>query len=359
MSKKTAAPVTATGPIPLSPRQLAQALKTLIPAGRPIWIHGRPGVGKTSIVRQVCQEIGYDCPHFPPAVTLDPVDLRGIPSIDQNTKQTVWRTPNFWPADPAWKGVIFVDELPQADKTVQSGFMQLTYGGRLGDYQLPDKATIVVCGNRQQDRAGTNRVITPLLNRFVHLGLEVSPDDWYDWAARNVHGVIRSFIRFKPECFDTFDPSISQTAFASPRTWEIASDIFKAGVPSDLLHAIISGCVGTGPATEFCTFADIYGRLPDVDAILKDPANYAVPSADEPSVLFALCGALADRVKKGTPDDQIKAFATYVPRLPDEFAVLAMRDGVSRNPKIVNHAGHWLKTHHDVLLPSGDASVPA
>lgn len=346
-------------PVPLSPVQLARALKILIPTHKPIWIHGRPGVGKTSIVRQVCQELGYDCPHFPPAVTLDPVDVRGIPCADRNNHQTIWLPPNFWPKSQDWRGVIFVDELPQADKSVQSAFMQLTYGGTLGDYQLPPEATVVVCGNRQEDRAGTNRVITPLLNRFVHLGLEIRQDDWHKWAAGKINPVITSFLAFRPNHFDTFDPTVSQTAFASPRTWEIASGVFDGGIPDDLMHAIMSGCVGQGPATEFAAFARLYGQLPDIEEIIKAPDTYSVPKTDAPDVCYALAGALGERSKKGVASDKdIAALATYIVRLPDEFAVLAMREAVARNPAILKHAQKWLSSHRDVLLGGSGANVP-
>lgn len=334
----------------LSPSHLTTALAKLIPTGRPIWIHGKPGAGKTSIVRQVAADIGYECPHFPPAVTLDPVDMRGVPSIDRQQYMTVWYPPSFWPRDPLWKGVIFVDELPQADKSVQSGFLQLTYGGRLGDYVVPENASFVVCGNRAEDRAGVNRVITPLLNRFIHFGLETSLEDWRAWAlSAGISPVIRSFLAFKPLLFDTFDPTQHQTAFASPRSWEIASHVFAADLSRDLLHAGIAGCVGAGPAAEFVAFAEIYTSLPDVEEVLARPEKFKAPS--EPSVNYALAGALAEAVKMPKTEQQkLKNFVSVVERLSDEYGTLAMKDGVALNSRILAVAGSWLKTRKNFLL---------
>lgn len=335
----------------LSPSALTTALTKLIPTGRPIWIHGKPGAGKTSIVRQVCQAIDYECPHFPPAVTLDPVDMRGVPGIDRQSAQTIWYPPNFWPRDPMWRGVIFVDELPQADKSVQSGFLQLTYGGRLGDYVVPKNACFVVCGNRAEDRAGVNRVITPLLNRFIHFGLETSLDDWRAWSLTNgVNPVVRAFLAFKPVLFDTFDPTQHQTAFASARSWgDLASHVYEAELPADLLHAAIAGCVGAGPAAEFVAFAQIYQSLPDIEDILSRPASVKVPS--EPAVCYALAGALAEAIRSPKSDTQrLKNFVAYVERMSDEYGTLAMKDGIALNSRVLPLASSWLKTRKQFLL---------
>jgi hypothetical protein len=36
--------------------------------------------------------------------------------------------------------------------------------------------------------------------------------------------------------------------------------------------------------------------------------------------------------------------------MPEEFAVLAMREAVAANPKVIVVAGDWLKLHKNVFL---------
>jgi hypothetical protein len=120
--------------------------------------------------------------------------------------------------------------------------------------------------------------------------------------------------------------------------------------PPDLLHAVVSGCVGEGPAAEFVDYCRIYRDLPDVDQVLANPQTCAVPS--DPAVLYALAGALTERCRQAD-DRTLGAAVTYVGRLPDEFGVLTVRDVAAVNPRvlIVPQAGGWLKAHRALLLP--------
>ena len=90
-----------------------------------------------------------------------------------------WCPPAFLPR--TGDGVLFLDELAQAPPLVQAACLQLVLDRRLGEYELPAGWAVMAASNRQEDRAGTHRLISPLLNRFVHLDLEVSLDDWQAW----------------------------------------------------------------------------------------------------------------------------------------------------------------------------------
>ena len=180
--------------------------------------------------------------------------------------------------------------------------------------------SVVAASNRAEDRAGTHKLISPLLNRFVHLDLLVSPEDWQDWAAAaGVVPEVRGFIRFKPKLLFDFDPATNPRAFPTPRSWSFVSEILPV-TPKTLLHRVVAGCVGDGPAAEFVAFLELYQSLPDVDAVLASPTTSVVPR--EPSVLCALVGALIERVRA----DRSKAagFVSYATRLPLEYFTIAL-----------------------------------
>jgi hypothetical protein len=188
-----------------------------------------------------------------------------------------------------------------------------------------------------------------LLNRFVHLDLEVSEDDWQSWAVLNdIRPEVRAFLRYRPALLFQFDPSAGARSFPTPRSWEFVSQVLPL-TPPDLLHQVVSGCVGEGPAVEFTAFVRLFQQLPDLDAVLANPLTAQVPI--EPAVLYALCGALAERCRKAD-SPILNSFVSYVARMPDEFGVLAMRDGVAINHKLLSvpPAGAWLKSHRDALL---------
>jgi hypothetical protein len=227
-------------------------------------------------------------------------------------------------------GVLFLDELAQAPPLVQAACLQLTLDRRLGEYVLPDGWAVVAAGNRAEDRAGGHRPITPLLNRFVHLDLDVDGEQWQAWAATSgVAAEVRGFLRFRPNLLLKFDPAAGERAFATPRSWQFVSDALRHA-PGDLLPAVAAGCVGEGPAAEFVAYRRLCQALPDLDAALASPATAPVPR--EPAVLYALSGALVERLRAdAAPPEAVLAYAA---RLPEEFALLTLRDALAVKPRL-------------------------
>jgi hypothetical protein len=302
----------------MSPSDIIETLTAVLPTKQPCYLWGAPGGGKSSVVRQAAATLGLEFRDLR-ATLLDPVDLRGLPSVAN--QKTVWNPPEFLPEDGS--GVLLLDELAQAPPLVQNAFFQLVLDRRLGEYQLPDGWVVLAASNRVEDRA--------LNNRFLHLDLEVSVEDWQAWAvASGIAPEVRAFIRFRPAMLFVFDPASNPRAFASPRSWEFASRVFQSAPPR-LLQRVVAGCVGDGPAAEFAAFVQLYRQLPDVDAVLANPTGSPVPR--EPAVLYSLIGAMVERcrAKKATPAN----FARYAMRLPDEFGMLALRDAVALDRTLV------------------------
>jgi hypothetical protein len=127
-----------------------------------------------------------------------------------------------------------------------------------------------------------------------------------------------------------FDPAANPRAFPTPRSWQFVSDVLGR-TADDLLHPVVAGCVGDGPAAEFVGFLRLYRELPDMDAVLARPDTSPVPR--EPAVLYALVGALVERCRADKAP--LPNFVKYALRLPEEFAVLALRDALAVNPKLV------------------------
>ncbi len=312
----------------MRPSELIRALFALVPTKRPIYLWGSPGVGKSSVVRKVADILILNFVDIR-ATLLDPVDLRGLPRLSKDT--AVWAPPAFLPRTGA--GILFLDELAQAPPLVQAACLQLCLDRKLGEYILPEGWSIIAASNKAEDRAGTHRVISPLLNRFVHLDLNVSADDWQDWAVpAKIAPEVRAFLRFRPGLLFQFDASSNLRAFPTPRSWQFVSDVLP-GTPPELLHRVVAGCVGDGPAAEFVGFLQLYRELPDVDSALTAPDATPVPR--EPAVLYALVGALVERCRADA--GPVANFVRYATRLPDEFGLLALRDLLALRPKLASN----------------------
>jgi hypothetical protein len=222
---------------------------------------------------------------------------------------------------------------------------------RLGDYDLPKQACFVVCGNRESDRAGAGRMISPLLNRFLHVDMEVSVDDWTEYmSAHGKGGLITSFMRFKPSSLNTFDPKTYQRSFGTPRSWERVADV-AVNAPAGLLHALTCGLVGDGEAAEFVAFQKMYIELAanEPAKILANPDTAKVP--DEPSVLWAVCGALVEYVRRNTKPALMGALVKYSMRMNDEQSIAMVRDIIAFRKQVLElpETGPWLKKFGPVL----------
>jgi hypothetical protein len=263
---------------------------------------------------------------------LDPVDLRGVPSVENGV--TKWNPPIFLPQENDKQAILFLDELPHGSPSVQNALFQLIRDRRIGEYKLPDSTIILAAGNRVSDRVGANKINGALANRFSHLHLEADVNDWVKWGMSegSIDPNVIAFIRYRPELLFDFDKD--SVAWASPRTWESVSDIVKADSKGMVVNSqdqsLIGGTVGDSVAIEFCAFMGMVNTLPDVSAIIKNPETYEV--SDDPSVLYALTGALARRSDATNFD----AIITYMTRdeMSNEFAVLCINDAITVNPKL-------------------------
>ncbi|KKK85320.1 hypothetical protein LCGC14_2774500, partial [marine sediment metagenome] len=90
----------------MKPSKVVEALEIAIKADRPAFLWGPPGVGKSNVVAQVADKMGYTLVDVRAAL-LDPVDLRGLPVIEDGKVR--WCPPDFLPKGK--KKLLFLDEL--------------------------------------------------------------------------------------------------------------------------------------------------------------------------------------------------------------------------------------------------------
>jgi DNA polymerase III delta prime subunit len=340
----------------MKPSNIASALTSLITAHQPVMIWGPPGVGKSQTVKQVADKMfgsattargkkkaPYANGHFIDLrlPLLDSVDLRGIPTVENG--RTVWLPPAFLPRDG--EGLLFLDEIVQAPTIVQSAASSLVLDRRIGEYVLPDGWAVIAAGNRETDRAATNKMPSHLANRFTHLQYDVHLEDWVTWAlTHDVEPAVIAFLNFRPELLHKFDPSVK--AFPTPRSWEFVSRIMKQGMDDECFMETIAGTVGEAAATEFIGFFRVFRSLPDYEDICKHPDSAQVP--DNAAALYAVTGMITGR---GQCKDA-KPIFQYVERLPKDFQVLTYRDITKRNVEMAETQGYinWTVKNQAILL---------
>lgn len=312
----------------MKPSQLVSLIQSRHEAEirRALLVEAAPGVGKTEIAYQVSKilKIGFMAIHAPLLVAEDygfPVVSKDKMNVDFVVSSSKFPLEG---SDCPEFGIFLIDELPQADTAGQKILANLVQEREIHGKKLKAGWTIVCTGNRQKDRAGANRILGHLGNKITRVELDVSLDDWTQWALQNdVNPEVVAFIRFRPALLSNFDPQ--QEINATPRAWVHGVSACLGAIPKELEFECFKGDVGEGPAAEFLAFLKIYRNMPNPDAILLDPKKAKLPT--DPATLYALCGALSHRA---TPQNFGRAL-TYVRRMDPEFSVLFVKDAGAKN----------------------------
>jgi len=315
----------------MKPSELMSLIVSRHKAGikRPLYIASSPGLGKTQIAKQGSKvlEVGFKSVHAP---LLQPEDY-GFPVISQakNDVSFIVSREKFplVGTDCPETGILLIDELPQADNSCQKILANLVQEREIHGQKLKPGWSIIATGNRTTDRAGANRLLSHLKARVTEIELEAHLDDWCAWALdHDVKMEVISFLRFRPDLLNKFNPQDETNP--TPRAWVEGVSAAIGVVHPTLEFPVFKGDVGEGAAAEFLAFLQIFRDLPSPDEIVLNPDKVAVP--DKPATLYALCGALANRVT----EVNFGRIMVYVNRMPPEFSVLFVRDAIRRKPAI-------------------------
>jgi hypothetical protein len=296
----------------------------------PMMVWGPMGLGKSSIFKQAASDLKIGIKDLRLSL-LNAVDLRGLPTIDKKEMVAVWLSSGFLPRveRDGKEGILLLDEINLAPMTVMNAGYSLILDREVGEYKLPPGWIVVAAGNRAEDSNNLTKMPNPLLNRFVHYQVERPEiDEWRDWAIKNdISDKAIAFLSKFPQHLMRA-PKAGDRAFATPRTWQYASDLISIGEPID-------AAVGEGVASEFKAFTEVYARVPDIQKILKGEKE-RIPKNTELDVLWATSMALVIAAKP----TQWENMFSYVSNFPTEFQVLVIKLCSEKSDEWFNAISH-------------------
>lgn len=332
--------------------QAHKLLVELVKADIPTHLTSSPGLGKSSLVKQVADLLNLKVIDYRLS-TAEPVDLKGLPSVVNGRSRFVptEEFPLEGDAIPeGYKGwLLFFDEISNATMATQAAAYSIILDREIGIHKLHPAVRIVTAGNNVDDGAAvTGEMSTALKSRLAHINLTLSVDAWLDWAMKNnIHYSITSFIKFKPTMLYAFDPKVDADTFPCSRTWEMANDfVQQVGVSSDLLQDGVASIISDGPAIEYVNFCKHFTGLPTYADIIKDPMAVEVPT--ELATLYALSGSIGSQAEA----TGIEKVMDFLDRLPSEFQLKTFNDFTKRVPMLVTNARvrKWLTDNAPNLL---------
>lgn len=281
---------------------LSNAYISLIQSGTPfsafpsVMLWGPPGVGKSQGVRQIASRVA-DKTGKNVVITdvrlllFNPVDLRGIPTANADKTLAVWLKPKIFQMDesPDTVNILFLDEISAAPPSVQAAAYQITLDRTIGEHKLPANCIVIAAGNRVTDKSVAYNMPKALANRLCHLEIVGDPQAWHDWAVKNrLHRYVVGYLDYNPVALMKFDPSGTELAFPTPRSWEMVSSILK-NISEDLklVYPLVSGCIGAEAADALRTWSRLYDSLPRPEAVFSGESRPKPKAAELRTALRA------------------------------------------------------------------------
>ena len=330
----------------MKPSQIIQALPQLLNTPHSPFIWGDPGIGKSDIIREVAAQLKIGLTDLRLSI-YDPTDLKGFPTIVGTGKSQGMHfvPPALLPTKG--KGILFLDELPAAPPAVQAAAYQLILDRQLGEYKLPPGWHVVAAGNYARNGGVHYTIPAALANRFIHLDMVCSPDDWDDWAVnKGIDPLVRAFIRFRPALLHDMSVRDNQgIAFPTPRSWAFTSNVVKLKMSTAAEHEVLKGTVGEGPATEFIAFSKIASSLPTASEILLSPQTAPVP--DSPAAKHAV----STMMEQAATAPNFGRVMEYMQRLDVEYQTAFMANITKHKRELCSTKEHvdWCLKNKDVL----------
>lgn len=328
----------------LTPAQVAQAIEIAVTANEPILIEGAPGIGKSAIVRQIVEKLGYEFVDIRLPL-LDPVDLRGIPQVIAGV--TKWARPTFIPATDYDKPTfLFFDEITAAPPAMQAAAYQIFLDRQLGEHKLPANCRLGGAGNRQKDKAVAHRVSTALRGRFINITMTTSPKDWISWAlTAGIDPIVMAYIRAVPQALHE-QADDSKGICPTPRTWHKVSNINPQAIPRDIRPQIIAGLVGEARALEFAGYLELFHKMIHPDTCISRPDSAPIP--DDAPMFWLLGSSLLHHATPGNAP----AIMQYLQRWPGEYGAAFIPDLAIKQPGLTMTRQYiqWSTKHGNTVL---------
>ncbi len=297
----------------ITPNRAKGSLFHAMKKKRPVFLWGPPGIGKSEIVHQIGESLEAHVIDIRLSLW-EPTDIKGIPYFDSNAGTMVWAPPAELPTEEFAKKhkyiILFLDEMNSAAPAVQAAAYQLILNRKIGTYKLPDNVLIVAAGNRDADKGVTYRMPAPLANRFVHLELTVSFDDWFQWAVvNNIHADVAGYLQFAKKDLYDFDPKSPSRSFATPRSWTFVSELLDDGLDAETTTDLVSGAIGEGLAVKFMAHRKVASTMPNPTDILDGQVTEL--KQKEISAMYSLTVSLCYELKESS-DKNDKKFNSKV-----------------------------------------------
>lgn len=287
------------------------------------FIQSSPGIGKSSIVKQIAEEFNLKLIDHRLS-TSAPEDLLGLPHFE-NGRAVFSPFRDLFPLEDSplpkdkdgW--LLFFDEFNSAPRSIQAACYKIILDREVGQYKLNKNCLIVCAGNLMSDNAITYSISTAMQSRMVHITMVCDFNNWLENVAfkERYDDRIIGFLNAFPDFLMKFDPDSSDRTFACPRTWEFVNKILQVEPEvNEEVMLLLSGTITSEIAIAFQAYCKVASELVQIKEILADPEKARI--ADKAESRWATILHLVNKIDKSNIDK----IAIYIDRLSVDFAVI-------------------------------------
>lgn len=320
-----------------------------------VMLWGMPGVGKSQAVKAIADNVSKSTGKKTRVIDVrlllfNPIDLRGIPTADATKTFAIWLKPKIFDMNPSdeYVNFLFLDEISAAPPSVQAAAYQITLDRVVGEHKLPDNCFVICAGNRVTDKSVAYKMPKALANRLCHFEVESDFTSWFNWANKsNLDFRVVNFLKVRQDLLSTFDSANDDVAFATPRSWEMVSNILIAGNFNNVedCFVLIAGLVGSGIATEFVSWCKNNTFMPDLKRIISGICREYPKTSDS---VYATIKLMLNYLKTNKKDaTALRNCIIYARGFSPDFTCAFYKELLiwDRDVMYIKEFSDWIKTH--------------
>ena len=352
--------------------QFGRIAPRIIRSRKPIMGHGAHGIGKSMIVYQLAGNLAeilgpqfqkkhgknYSFPVIERRASqmADTGDVIGVPEpkYSEHGRITTF-APMAWFAracnEPC---ILFFDEVDRANNDVRQSLMELTDSRKIaGHFLHPDTIIVAMVNDGNHDTNNSYQVseLDPAEHdRWWHVDLEPTVEDWLEWAKENVLEVTWDFINNNRGHLEHKGEIEPNKVYPSRRSWhhfdkclqaskDAGDDLLEASDEGKIgmdLYFIGEGFIGQEASIAYKDFIEKYEKQVSIDDVLAGRKgnlikNFQVNDSN------AMIDKLADseKIKKGLDEDEILNLAKFIYNIQAELAMKAWEKITKQNSNVV------------------------
>lgn len=300
------------------------------------YIEGPPGIGKTVIVKDICEEFKYD---FKEVILsrYGALDIQGLHVPDYNSGMLKhFPTTRLLSTSPSHAyTVCFFDEFSNSQGDVQAAIQSLFESREIEGHKVPPNMLFVAAGNGEDDGCNARPLPNSILDRIVLIKHSVNKEfvkSWKEWANKNHHLVnpfVIAYIEFSADSLYTFNPNNSDSKkFASPRGWvKLSGYLNTIGSDNPLVKDVACGILGDIEGAKFNSFLTLCNDIPKYSDITNNPDSAVVPK--NLNSRFAVIAMIESNLRNESPltltQKACENIIGYIKKFPNEISQWAIK----------------------------------